>query len=63
LIAWLANVTVDEMKAIVDEAHRSGVKVAAHAIGDKATRIAAEAGVDSIEHSYVVPDDVLRMMV
>lgn len=57
-----ADVTPDEMKAIVDEAHRSGVKVAAHAIGDTATRTAAEAGVDSIEHAYVVPDDVLKMM-
>jgi imidazolonepropionase-like amidohydrolase len=58
-----ANVSLDEMKAIVDEAHSAGVKVAAHAIGDKATRIAAEAGVDSIEHAYVVPDDVLKTMV
>lgn len=57
-----ASVTLDEMKAIVEEAHTAGVKVAAHAIGDKATRIAAEAGVDSIEHAYVVPDDVLKMM-
>ncbi len=57
-----ANVTLDEMKAIVDEAHTAGVKVAAHAIGDKATRIAAEAGVESIEHAYVVPDDVLKTM-
>lgn len=57
-----ANVTLDEMKAIVEEAHTSGVKVAAHAIGDAATRIAAEAGVDSIEHAYVVKDDVLKMM-
>jgi imidazolonepropionase-like amidohydrolase len=57
-----ASVTLDEMKAIVEEAHVSGVKVAAHAIGDKATRIAAEAGVDSIEHGYVIPDDVLKMM-
>ena len=57
-----ADVTLDEMKAIVDEAHTSGVKVAAHAIGDHATRIAAQAGVDSIEHAYVVPDDVLKMM-
>ncbi|HYL62142.1 MAG TPA: amidohydrolase family protein [Candidatus Methylomirabilis sp.] len=57
-----ANVTLDEMKAIVEEAHTSGVKVAAHAIGDKATRIAAEAGSDSIEHAYIVPDDVLKMM-
>jgi imidazolonepropionase-like amidohydrolase len=57
-----ANVTREEMKAIVEEAHTSGVKVAAHAIGDAATRIAAEAGVDSIEHAYVVKDDVLQMM-
>jgi imidazolonepropionase-like amidohydrolase len=57
-----ANVTSDEMKAIVDEAHTAGVRVAAHAIGDKATRIAAEAGVDSIEHAYFVPDDVLKTM-
>ncbi|HEY6946227.1 MAG TPA: amidohydrolase family protein, partial [Candidatus Acidoferrum sp.] len=57
-----ATVTLDEMKAIVEEAHTSGVKVAAHAIGDKATRIAAEAGADSIEHAYIVPDDVLKIM-
>ena len=38
------------------------MKVAAHAIGDKATRIAAEAGVDSIEHAYVISDDTLKMM-
>jgi imidazolonepropionase-like amidohydrolase len=57
-----AHVTLDEMKAIVDEAHISGVKVAAHAIGKKVTRIAAEAGVDSIEHGYYIPDDVLQLM-
>lgn len=57
-----ATVTIEEMKAIVEEAHRDGVKVAAHAIGDKATRIAAEAGADSIEHAYIVPDDVLKIM-
>jgi imidazolonepropionase-like amidohydrolase len=57
-----ANVTLEEMKAIVEEAHTAGVKVGAHAIGYKATRIAAEAGVDSIEHAYVVDDDVLKMM-
>jgi imidazolonepropionase-like amidohydrolase len=57
-----ASVTLDEMKAIVDEAHTAGVKVAAHAIGNKATRIAAEAGVDSIEHAYIIEDDTLKMM-
>ena len=57
-----SDVTLDEMKAIVEEAHAAGVKVAAHAMGDKETRIAAEGGADSIEHAYTVPDDVLQMM-
>jgi imidazolonepropionase-like amidohydrolase len=55
-------VSLDEMKAIVEEAHRVGRTVAAHAIGDTATRIAAEAGVTSIEHAYTIPDEVLRTM-
>jgi imidazolonepropionase-like amidohydrolase len=55
-------ISLEEMKAIVEEAHRVNKKVAAHAIGDLATRIAAEAGADSIEHAYTIPDDVLRMM-
>jgi imidazolonepropionase-like amidohydrolase len=55
-------VSLEEMKVIVEEAHRVGRKVAAHAIGDLATRIAAEAGVDSIEHAYTIPDDVLKIM-
>jgi imidazolonepropionase-like amidohydrolase len=52
----------DTMKVIVEEAHRVHRKVAAHAIGNDATRIAAEAGVDSIEHGYIIPDDVLKIM-
>ncbi|MFI5104340.1 MAG: amidohydrolase family protein [Terriglobales bacterium] len=54
--------TGETMKAIVDETHRLHAKVAAHAIGDDATRIAADAGADSIEHAYTVPDDVLKTM-
>jgi imidazolonepropionase-like amidohydrolase len=54
--------SLDEMKVIVEEAHRVGRKVAAHAIGDVATRAAAQAGVNSIEHAYTVPDDVLKLM-
>ena len=57
-----ANVTLDEMKAIVEEAHTSGVKVAAHATDDKATRIAVEAGVDSVEHAYSISDETLKTM-
>ncbi|HKV92194.1 MAG TPA: amidohydrolase family protein [Candidatus Angelobacter sp.] len=52
----------DTMKAIVEEAHRVHKKVAAHAIGDDATRTAADAGVDSIEHGYIIPDDALKTM-
>jgi len=55
-------VSLDEMKVIVEEAKRVGKRVAAHAIGDLATRIAAEAGASSIEHAYIVPDDVLKTM-
>lgn len=55
-------VSLEEMKVIVEEAHRVNRKVAAHAIGDMPTRIAAEAGVDSIEHAYTVSDDVLKIM-
>jgi imidazolonepropionase-like amidohydrolase len=54
--------SLEEMKVIVEEAHRVNRKVSAHAIGNAATRIAAEAGVDSIEHAYTIPDDALRMM-
>ncbi|MEO6529223.1 MAG: amidohydrolase family protein, partial [Gemmatimonadaceae bacterium] len=56
------GVSLEEMKTIVEEATRVNRPVAAHAIGDVATRIAAEAGVSSIKHAYTVPDDVLRMM-
>ncbi len=52
----------EEMNVIVEEAHRVKKKVAAHVASDQAARIAARAGVDSIEHAYNVPDDVLRIM-
>ncbi|MBF9143491.1 amidohydrolase family protein [Hymenobacter properus] len=54
--------SLDELMVIVEEAHRQGKAVAAHAIGDDATRLAAQAGVNSIEHAYTIPDDVLKMM-
>lgn len=54
--------SLDELKIIVAEAHRVGKSVAAHAIGNDATRLAAEAGVNSIEHAYEIPDDVLKIM-
>jgi imidazolonepropionase-like amidohydrolase len=51
-----------EMEAIVDEAHRAGRKVAAHATSLGAAVVAVRAGADSIEHGKVLSDDVLRAM-
>jgi imidazolonepropionase-like amidohydrolase len=45
-----AQLTKDEMDALVDEAHRLGLRVAAHAEGMGAVRLAVEAGVDTVEH-------------
>ena len=52
----------EEMAAIVAEARRHGVPVAAHATRDEAVREAVEAGVTSIEHAYQVSDEALRLM-
>ena len=54
--------SVDEMRAIVDEAHRLHVKVTAHATSDDAVWRAATAGVDGIEHAYQVADSTLALM-
>jgi imidazolonepropionase-like amidohydrolase len=54
---------LEELKAIVEEAHRANRRVAAHATdGDAAAFIAAEAGVDSIEHAYTISEKVLDLM-
>jgi imidazolonepropionase-like amidohydrolase len=44
------QMTLEEMQAIVDESHRMGKRVAAHAEGLEGTRLAIEAGADTIEH-------------
>ena len=55
-------VSLEEMKVIVEEAHRVRKKVAAHAVQDQAIRIAADAGVDSIEHGYNGSDASFKLM-
>lgn len=52
----------EEMKMIVDEAHRALVKVAAHATTPEGIRNAIEAGADSIEHGSNASDENLQMM-
>ena len=54
--------TLEEMQAIVADAHRLGRKVAAHAHGAQGILWATEAGVDSIEHgSYMNDEDIAAM--
>jgi imidazolonepropionase-like amidohydrolase len=45
-----AQMTAGEIEAIVDEAHRLGVRVAAHVEGLSGARLAVQAGVDTVEH-------------
>jgi imidazolonepropionase-like amidohydrolase len=54
--------TLEEMKAIVTDAHRLGRKVAAHAHGAEGVRWASEAGVDSIEHGHYMDDAAIATM-
>ena len=55
--------TLEELQAIVDEAHRQHVKVACHAYSGAGLHNAIEAGVDSIEHGLELDDTSLREMV
>jgi len=57
------NFRDEEAKAIVDEAHRLGHKVAAHAGGREAIEQAVKAGVDSIEHGNGVDEALIDLMV
>jgi imidazolonepropionase-like amidohydrolase len=52
-----------EFEAIADEAHRAGIRVAAHAAGDSAVRACVRAGIDCIEHGFLASEDTLQMMV
>jgi len=54
--------TIEEMKAIVADAHRLGRRVAAHAHGAEGVRWASEAGVDSIEHGHLMDDAAIATL-
>lgn len=55
------QLTLEEMQAIVAEAHKLGRKVAAHAHGTEAIRDAILAGVDSVEHSSLIDADGIKL--
>lgn len=56
------SLSLEEMQAIVAEAQRLGLRVAAHATSDDAVWRATTAGVTSIEHAYQVADSTLALM-
>ncbi|HEX8651224.1 MAG TPA: amidohydrolase family protein [Pyrinomonadaceae bacterium] len=61
LHSWV-NFTMDEMKAMVDESHRLGRRVAAHAMGREGIDAALKVGVDSIEHGYGLDEELMDRM-
>ena len=55
------QLTLEEIKAIVDEAHATGLKVAAHAHGASGIKASILAGVDTIEHVSLVDDEGIKL--
>ena len=59
--AGAQQLTLEEMRAIVEEAHKLGRRVAAHAHGASSIRDAILAGVDSVEHGSLIDDEGIRL--
>ncbi|MFM8499272.1 MAG: amidohydrolase family protein [Chakrabartia sp.] len=53
----------NELRAIADEAHQWGLKVAAHAHGASGIKAAIRAGIDTIEHASLVDDEGIKLAV
>lgn len=62
-IRSLPNFTAEELAAIVDQAHRTGLRVAAHSMTPTGHALALGAGVDTIEHGPVLDDATIATMV
>jgi imidazolonepropionase-like amidohydrolase len=56
------NLTVAELAAVVEEAHRAGLKVAVHAVDKTSIQTAIDAGGDSIEHGNEITEEQLKQM-
>jgi imidazolonepropionase-like amidohydrolase len=62
ILTGMMNWSQEELNALVDEAHRGDVKVAAHTYSDEAAQMAIAAGVDSIEHGLYLREETFRAM-
>lgn len=58
-----SELTYKELKAICDEAHRFGLKVAAHVISESAILDCIRAGIDTIEHGHFLTEDAINQMI
>jgi imidazolonepropionase-like amidohydrolase len=56
------NLTVAELSAVVEEAHRAGLKVAVHAVDKHSIQTAIDAGAESIEHGNEATEEQLKQM-
>jgi imidazolonepropionase-like amidohydrolase len=54
--------SLEELKAVVDEAHRRGIFVASHTYGGDGLKWAIEAGVDDIQHALAATDEDIKMI-
>ena len=59
----MQQLSEDELRAIADEAHHWGLRVAAHAHGAEGIKAAIRAGIDTIEHASLVDDEGIRLAV
>ena len=55
------QLTEDELRAIADEAHMQGLRVAAHAHGASGINAAIRAGIDTIEHASLLDDESIKL--
>jgi imidazolonepropionase-like amidohydrolase len=55
------QMTLEEMKAVVEEAHMANLRVAAHAHGAAGIKDAIRAGVDTIEHASLIDDEGIKL--
>jgi len=60
-LTGVAAYTKEEMAVVAEEAHRAGIKVAAHAIGGPALRWALQAGIDSVEHANLMCEEDIKV--
>jgi imidazolonepropionase-like amidohydrolase len=58
----VSQYTAEETAAAVEEAHRAGLRITTHAHGAGGMRVAAEAGIDSIEHATLLDEQTIRLI-